>query len=52
MKNKIRFQWNVCITVSLLIASVTLIVLGIFRGEARIVLQKAVLICLECIGIG
>ena len=26
--------------------------LGVWRGEAAVVLQKAVLICMECIGLG
>ena len=28
------------------------IALGVYRGEVGIVLQKAVNICLECIGLG
>ena len=36
----------------LMACGVLLIVLGVFRGEAEAVYQKAVHICLECIGIG
>jgi hypothetical protein len=36
----------------LLILSLVFIFVGVFRGEHLIVLQKAVHICLECIGIG
>jgi len=34
------------------VAAVVMIVAGLANGEARTVLQKAVNICLECIGIG
>ena len=33
-------------------AGAVLLTAGILRGEAQTVLQKAVLICMECIGIG
>ena len=36
----------------LLAAAVVMIVAGLANGESRTVLQKAVNICLECIGIG
>ena len=34
-----------------LAAAAALMILGIARGEAAIVLRKAVRICLECIGV-
>lgn len=36
----------------LLALSLVLILAGIARGEAELVLQKAVNLCMECIGIG
>ena len=36
----------------LLALSLLLILAGIVRGEADMVLQKAVNLCMECIGIG
>lgn len=36
----------------LLIAGIAMVCVGTMRGEAAIVLGKAVRLCLECIGIG
>jgi hypothetical protein len=44
MKNHIR--------ISLLIISIAFIAYAVSRGEMTQVFRKAVLICLECIGIG
>lgn len=35
-----------------LVTGAAFVVIGLLRGEAGVVLQKAVRICLECIGIG
>ena len=48
MKTKTR----VIISFAVLAFSAALITLGILNGEAASVFQKAVKICLECIGIG
>lgn len=40
------------VSILLMLAGACLLGLGLWRGEGRIVLQKAVRICLECIGIG
>jgi hypothetical protein len=43
---------TVLITWALLALSIVLIVLGVLRGEASAVLNKAVKVCMQCIGIG
>jgi len=40
------------ITAVLFFAGVAMLLLGILRGEWRTVWEKAINICLECIGIG
>lgn len=49
MKKAEKSKW---IPFFLLGLSLAMIGIGIFRGEVEIVLNKAVNICLECIGIG
>ncbi len=51
-KNKLQMNHINSLRFALLATSIALIILGVLRGEARTVLQKAILICLECIGIG
>lgn len=38
--------------IALLIVSTAFIAIGIVRGEVSLILQKAVRICMECIGLG
>ena len=40
------------IAAGLLLTGIAFIVIGVIRGEALTVFQKAIQICLECIGIG
>lgn len=48
-KNIFHSSW---ITVLLLVIGVIFLSLGIWREEYAIVMNKAINICLECIGIG
>ena len=40
------------IRLALLFSGVVMMTLGLVQGEAQEVLSKAIIICLECIGIG
>lgn len=52
--NKVRFNLRAknLAAAGLLVLGTAFIVFGIMRGEQRVVLQKAIRVCLECIGIG
>lgn len=43
---------EIALSLALLLAGIALTVAGILRGEARTVLEKAIRICLECMGLG
>jgi len=47
-----QFPRRLAVQLSLLFIGITLLVVGVVRGEALLVLKKAILVCLECIGIG
>ena len=40
------------ISLALLAAGLAFIVIGAVRGEDNAVMQKAIMICMECIGLG
>jgi hypothetical protein len=49
---KSRNTPGILFPIILLSVGLTAMVIGITKGEVLIVLQKATLICLECIGLG
>lgn len=49
MRRPVRPDWRgICAAV----LGILLMVYGLFRGESKVVLEKAINICMECIGIG
>lgn len=50
--NRIKSETGRLIGIILIIAGLGAIAIGIWQQEVQIVLQKATLICLECIGLG
>jgi len=40
------------IRIFLLVAGVSMMILGFANGEPGVILRKAVIVCLECIGVG
>ncbi len=42
----------VFLRISLVLVAALFIIIGIYRGEVAVVLNKAVKLCLECVGIG
>lgn len=52
MKMRERENSGNLVTLGLLGLGIAFLIVGICRGECSVVLQKAVNICLECVGIG
>ena len=48
----IRCTVRPIIRLMLLVAGISLAAMGLFWGEAWQIMKKAVIVCLECIGIG
>ncbi|MDD6207123.1 MAG: CD1871A family CXXC motif-containing protein [Clostridiales bacterium] len=51
-KANLYVLWNKYAKYFIMVLSLCMICIGVGRGEAEVVLKKAVNICLECIGIG
>ena len=50
--NRVTSETGRLVGILLIVAGLGAIAIGIWQQEVQIVLQKATLICLECIGLG
>jgi len=48
---KIFLKYHI-VQLFLILIGIVLLVLGITQGEAREIFKKAIIVCMECIGIG
>ena len=49
---RLNIRFSKFVPCLMLCAGILLILFGVWRGEAETVFEKAIRICLECIGIG
>ena len=47
-----KFFWNNRAALAALAIAAVFLTIGVWRGEAEIVLRKSINICMECIGLG
>ena len=47
-----KFQTRGFIQIIFLLSGILFLAFGVFRGEVKTIIMKAIYICLECIGIG
>jgi len=52
MNKKLYKAIKISTPIVILLAGVIMMLFGILRGELQMILNKATVICLECIGIG
>lgn len=52
MKTQKNSLYRIVIPVLILFIAVAFIIIGVLRNEHSVVLNKAIHICLECIGLG
>ena len=47
-----RINRYMVLQIAVLLAGITMMIFGLLRGEALEILRKAIVVCLDCIGIG